>query len=189
VIEQSDLVIRRMRDEPQDYALVSKWLSDERVLEFVYGRDNAFDLDRVHTRFGPRVRGESEVVPCILEFDDTPVGYMQYYPVEDGERYGIEDIGEAAFGIDMFIGEPDVWNLGGGTRAMKMLVGHLFSALGAARLVIDPRAENKRAIRCYEKSGFKKFKVLARHELFEGAHRDIWVMAMTNADDSRSVVA
>ena len=189
MIEQTDLVIRRMRDEPQDYALVSKWLSDERVLEFVYGRDNAFDLDRVHATFGPPVRGEDKVVPCILEFNDTPIGYIQYYPVEDWEEYGIEDTGEAVFGIDLFIGEPDVWDRGVGTRAMKMLVGHLFSALGAARLVIDPLVENKRAIRCYEKSGFEKVKVLPGHELHEGAYRDGWLMAMPNGGDRRTVVA
>jgi hypothetical protein len=26
-----------MRDDPADYALTSRWLSDERVLEWVYG--------------------------------------------------------------------------------------------------------------------------------------------------------
>jgi aminoglycoside 6'-N-acetyltransferase len=51
---------------------------------------------------------------------------------------------------------------------MVMLVGHLFSALGAAQVVIDPRVTNKRAVRCYEKSGLKKVKVLRQRELHEG---------------------
>ena len=59
---------------------------------------------------------------------------------------------------------------------MKMLVGYLFIVLGAAQVVIDPRATNKRAIRCYEKSGFRKVKVLPKHELHEGALRDVWLM-------------
>jgi hypothetical protein len=72
-----------MRDESGDYALVSKWLSDQRVLEFVYGRDNPFDLDRVLAKCGPGVRGEHKVVPFILEHEGTAIGYMQYDHVED----------------------------------------------------------------------------------------------------------
>ncbi len=82
LIKEPGLAIRPMRDEPQDYELLSKWLSDERVLEFAYGRDNPFPVDRVRAKFGPRVRGEERVVPCMLEYDDISIGYMQYYPVE-----------------------------------------------------------------------------------------------------------
>ena len=176
-IEEPGLAIRLMRDEPQDYELMSKWLTDERVLEFAFGRDNPFPVGRVITKYGPRIRGEERVVPSMLEYDDISIGYMQYYPVEKGEEYGIEAI-QAVFGIDVFIGEPEFWDRGIGTRAMEMLLGYLFSTLGAARVVIDPMVTNGRAIRCYEKSGFKKVKVLPQHELHEGELRDGWLMVM-----------
>ena len=38
----------------------------------------------------------------------------------------------------------------------------------------DPQAWNERAIRCYEKCGFKKVKLLPKHELHEGEYRDCW---------------
>jgi aminoglycoside 6'-N-acetyltransferase len=169
-----------MRDEPQDYELMSKWLTDERVLEFYEGRDNPSGLDRILAKFGPRVRGENKVVPCILEHNDTPVGYMQYYPVSTG-GYGIEAV-EGVFGVDLFIGEPTLWDRGIGTRALKMLVRHMFSTLDAARVVIDPVVTNERAIRCYEKSGFRRVKVLPRAELHEGELRDVWLMAADRPD-------
>ena len=34
LIEEPGVAIRLMRDESQDYELVSKWLTDGRVLEF-----------------------------------------------------------------------------------------------------------------------------------------------------------
>ena len=180
-IAQPGLSIRLMRDEPQDYELMAKWLTDERVLEFAYGRDKPFGVDRVLARFRPRVRGEDEVVPCILGHNDIPVGYMQYYPVSAGREYGIEAV-TGVFGVDLFIGEPDLWDRGIGAQALGMLVRHLFSALGAVRVVIDPLVTNERAIRCYEKSGFKKVKVLARHELHEGKLRDAWLMVRDRPD-------
>ena len=180
-IGQPGLAIRLMRDELQDYELMSKWLTDERVLEFYDGRDNPSDLDRAVTKYSPRVLGEEKVVPCILEHDDTPIGYMQYYAVEEMGESGPEADGPV-LGIDLFIGEPDLWDRGIGTRALKMLVEYLFSDLHAVRVVIDPIVTNERAIRCYEKSGFKKVKVLPRHELHERELRDLWLMVRDRPD-------
>ena len=47
---------------------------------------------------------------------------------------------------------------------------------GAQRVVIDPRVENLRAIRCYEKAGFRKARRLPRHERHEGRWCDAWLM-------------
>ena len=51
-------------------------------------------------------------------------------------------------------------------------------------VVIDPRVENVRAVRCYEKAGFAKVKVLMEHEMHEGAKRDSWLMEVRRADVS-----
>lgn len=120
LIEQPGLAIRLMRDELLDYQLMSKWLTDERVLAFYGGRDNPFELDMVVAKYSPRVLSEEKVVPCILEHDDTPIGYLQYYPVKEMEESGPQ-AGGPVFGIDLFIGEPDLWVCGIGTRALRML--------------------------------------------------------------------
>ena len=175
VAQREELAIRRMRDGLDDYTLMSGWLSDPRVLEFYEGRDNPFDPAQVRDKYGPRARGEDHVVPCILEFEGRAIGYMQYYPVLDGSEYEIED-DEDVFGVDLFIGEPDLWDRGIGTRAVKVLVEYLLGEIGAARVVIDPAVTNARAVRCYEKSGFRRVKLLPRHELHEGTRRDCWLM-------------
>ena len=175
--QREDLAIRRMRGDLDDYKRMSRWLTDQRVLEFYEGRDNPFDLAHVRDKFGPRASGEDHVVPCIMEFEGRAIGYMQYYPVLDGSEYEYEvEDDEGAFGVDLFIGEPDLWDCGIGTRAVKLLVDYLLGEIGAARVVIDPTVTNARAIRCYEKSGFRKVKVLPRHELHEGTRRDCWLM-------------
>ena len=40
---------------------------------------------------------------------------------------------------------------------------HLIDDLGHRRLVIDPAAHNERAIRCYEKVGFRRVGVMRRY--------------------------
>ena len=178
-VQEGDISIRRMLDDARDYLLLSKWLTDERVLEFYEGRDNPHDLKMVHEKYQPRARGEDHVVPCILSDQDRSIGYIQYYPLTsaEGEAYGVETI-EGVYAIDLFIGEADLWNHGIGTRAVSALLRHLFGTLAAKRVVIDPQVSNLRAIRCYEKCGFRKIQILPRHELHEGEYRDCWLMVI-----------
>ncbi len=54
------------------------------------------------------------------------------------------------------IGEKAYWDQGFGTDAVRTLVRHAFSALGLTRVYLRVFAANRRAIRCYEKVGFRK---------------------------------
>ncbi len=181
VASDGNLDVRYLRDEEADYRLLSRWLTDERVLEWIYGRDDPWPYDRVVAKYRPRVLGEDPVRPCWITVDGEPVGYLQFYPVANAAEYGL-DKETGHWGIDIWIGEPDLWSQGLGTRALRALLGHLFAYEGAVAAVIDPRVENLRAVHCYEKAGFRRVKVLHGHELHEGAWRDSWLMVATPAD-------
>ncbi len=169
-----DLAIRKMRDDPEDYKLMERWLSDARVLEFVYGRDNPHSYERIEQKFGPRARGVEPVTPCLILYRDEAIGYAQFYPAAEDD-YELEDARET-YGLDMFIGEPAHWGRGIGTRALLALTRHLIEERGLRKLVMDPHTGNPRAIRCYEKAGFRRIKVLVAHEMHESVWRDCWLM-------------
>lgn len=65
------------------------------------------------------------------------------------------------------IGERDAWNRGLGTEATELMLGHAFERLGLHRVGLSVFSYNTRAIRAYEKVGF-------RHEgrLREAIQRD-----------------
>jgi aminoglycoside 6'-N-acetyltransferase len=181
IVSDGDVCVEAMRDDPADYRLLARWLTDERVLEYVYGRDNAHPYERVVERYGPRARGEDPVRPCIISYRGEEIGYVQYYPVANASDYGLDDAADT-YAADIFIGEPRYWNRGIGTRALSALARHIFEALGARRIVIDPHVDNPRAIRSYEKAGFAKVKVLPAHEMHEGERRDAWLMTMERSE-------
>lgn len=111
------------------------------------------------------------------------------YPVTEEGRaeYGL-DPGEnttGLFAFDQFIGDPERWNQGLGTRAVSLLVTYLFQKKAARKIVIDPRARNPRAIRCYEKCGFHKVKLLPKKELHEGKMEDCWLMVTEAGGDEK----
>jgi aminoglycoside 6'-N-acetyltransferase len=84
--------------------------------------------------------------------------------------------GENVYGTDQFIGEVEYWNKGIGTLLVSSMVLFLTEENNAERVVMDPQTGNTRAIRCYEKCGFKKVKILPKNELHEGEYRDCWLI-------------
>ena len=65
--------------------------------------------------------------------------------------------------IDLFLGAP-YHGRGLGTDTVRTMVRHLIRDRGHHRLTIDPAASNSRAIRTYEKIGFKPVGVMRRYE-------------------------
>lgn len=164
-----------MEDRRSDYSLVLRWLTDERVLEFYEGRDKSYSINQVKNKFGPRIRQKVKNFPCIIQYKDLPVGYIQYYPVENAKDYELENT-EDTYAIDMFIGEPKLWGRGIGSKVLALLIKYILNKFQAQKIIIDPHVDNPRAIRAYEKVGFRKVKLLLKHELFEGQKRDCWLM-------------
>jgi aminoglycoside 6'-N-acetyltransferase len=180
LFSDGEVAIRLMRDELGDYQAMSKWLSDPRVLEFYEGRDHPMTLDQIQSEYAPYIRGKADVTPCLIMLQSAPIGYIQFYLVGEESRnsYGLpaDECMEALYGIDQFIGEVSFWNRGLGTRSISLLLRYLFQTRGARKVILDPHVTNLRAIRCYEKCGFRKVKVLPGHELHEGVLVDAWLM-------------
>lgn len=152
-----------------------KWLNDERVLEFYEGRDRPHDLKMVQDVF--LSKQGNPVYGCMVEYECQPIGYIQYYSVESEEKNELGyDTTELIYGIDQFIGEPGLWNQGIGTLLVTSMVDYLFNHHSATRIILDPQVRNQRAVRCYEKCGFTRVRILCNHELHEGAMQDCWLM-------------
>jgi aminoglycoside 6'-N-acetyltransferase len=102
-----------------------------------------------------KARGEDEGVAVFAILSDGEVaGMIQHYEEADEEfRHA---------GIDLFLGAP-YHGRGLGTDAVRTMARHLIEDLHHHRLVIDPAAHNDRAIRCYEKVGFKRVGVMREY--------------------------
>jgi aminoglycoside 6'-N-acetyltransferase len=166
-----------MQDTSEDYALLAHWLSDPCVLEFYEGRDQPFTIEKVREKYAPRVLAPEKVTPCLMEYERQPMGYLQFYPA-DAAEYQFEGHGEKVYGLDLFIGEPQYWGRGLGPQFIRLLLTYLFEQRGVDWVVLDPHVDNLRAIRAYEKCGFRKVKILPKHEWHEGKEVDCWLMAV-----------
>ncbi|MEO5576080.1 MAG: GNAT family protein [Gaiellaceae bacterium] len=114
---------------------------------------------------GAKARGEEpdETFFAIL-VDGELAGLIQFH--EENEP----DFRHA--GIDLFLSESFQGN-GLGVDAVRTVARHLVRDRGHHRLVIDPAADNERAIRCYEKVGFRRVGVMREYWRDpDGAWRD-----------------
>ena len=160
-----------------DLPLLFRWLTDDTVLEYYEGRDVRFTMESLADHFLEEIPDGFRV---IFEYRNIPVGYGQAYQLsgEMYDEYEYPDEGHIVFAMDQFIGEPEYWNKGIGTSFLKLMVDYLKENNAAYAVLLDPHQNNHRAIKAYEKAGFKILKSLPEHELFEGKKEDCWLMEL-----------
>lgn len=179
---EGDLAVRRMGDELADYALVVRWRNEPHVAEWWTTDDDPTPTtpERVAEKYGPRTEDASWVTSCIITLDDRPVGYVQFYPW-DAEAEAAAEIGvpviAGSFGLDIFIGEPDVIDHGVGSRVVALIARYLFEARDATAIALLTPVGNSRAHRAYEKAGFRKVEQTP-DDLVGGERRMSWLMVL-----------
>ncbi|MFA9458128.1 GNAT family N-acetyltransferase [Halalkalibacter sp. AB-rgal2] len=171
IFQNGHLKVRKL--EKKDKFLLTKWLSNPKVLEFYEGRDSPFDIEKIEREF---FLPEDNEVRCIVEFDGNEIGYVQFYQLDEETQKSYGYTTENVYGADQFIGEVAYWNKGIGTLLVSSMLRYLTEEMQVERVVMDPQTRNKRAIRCYEKCGFKKVKLIPKNELHEGEYEDCWLI-------------
>lgn len=77
---------------------------------------------------------------------DKPLGRIMLFGL--CRAYGTANLG-------VFIGEKEYWSGGYGTDAIRLMLDYGFNMLNLHHISLGVFAFNERAIRCYEKAGFK----------------------------------
>ncbi|MCB0413678.1 MAG: GNAT family N-acetyltransferase [Bdellovibrionales bacterium] len=136
--------------------LLEKWLKEPHVKEFW---DDGESWEESYEKY--ILKTSSDVVKQFLVyFQEKPIGYIQFYwasKVGDGWWEGYPS---DVLGIDQYIGDSEYLGKGHGTNLIKEFIIYLKSNYNVSKIITDPSPNNPRAIRCYEKVGFKKCNVV-----------------------------
>ena len=129
--------------------MIAGWLAEPHVAQW-WG-DAAQEIEEIRAHID-----SISVEPLIIELGGRAIGYLQSYDphLEDDHPYADQPFG--TLGLDITIGVPDLVGIGHGSAALADFVEELFEE-GVPRVIIDPHPANARAIRAYEKAGFKVF--------------------------------
>jgi aminoglycoside 6'-N-acetyltransferase len=131
-----------------DLPLVRRWLAEHHVARWWGESNEQFDLisdDLDHQAMDQ----------FIVAREDQPFAYLQCYNPASWANGGLGPQPTGTRGIDQFIGEADMLNCGHGSAFIRAFIDRLLIA-GTPCVVTDPDPANARAIRAYEKAGFRK---------------------------------
>jgi aminoglycoside 6'-N-acetyltransferase len=133
-----------------DLPMLKAWLAEPHVQEWW---DDGPEASLAEIR---EAMESVETEPLIVEIDGRPIAYIQSYDphLEDGHPYQDQRFG--TLGMDISIGLPDLVGKGHGSAIVRQFSDMLFEE-GCPRVIIDPHPDNLRAIRAYEKAGFRAF--------------------------------
>ncbi|WP_416211417.1 GNAT family N-acetyltransferase [Frankia sp. Cas3] len=138
---------------PTDVAALGAILTEESVARW-WGQPAS--ADEVTTdEVTADLLGTSGTVLLVIEVDGQVAGGIQYCEENDPQyRHA---------GIDIYLSSR-FQDRGVGTTAVRLVARFLCEQRGHHRLTIDPAATNTRAIRCYEKVGFRPVGIMRRYE-------------------------
>lgn len=133
-------------------------------------------------------------IPYPTMFEQELKWIEEQINLKDGYNFAIEALEEGKyiggcgiFRIDwlnrttmvgIMIGDKDYWNKGYGTDAMKVLIKFIFEHMNLNKIKLNVFGFNKRAIKCYEKCGFKVEGVLKQELFRDGQYYDEYAMAL-----------
>lgn len=92
----------------------------------------------------------------IAEVDGRPIGFLQILdPAREESHYWGEDCPAHLRAIDIWIGEASELGKGYGTTMMELAIERCFADPRVTAILIDPLESNTRAIRFYQRLGFR----------------------------------
>lgn len=158
-------------DPEKSASLWSRWAQNSEYLRLQ-------DLD-------PAVIHSPKAVRDWIEkhIDDFLAYEFEIHTLSDDQVIGSTGLdGNMKFHADAFvgigIGEPEFWGQGYGTEAMSLILRYAFMELNLRRVSLDVFEYNPRAVRSYEKAGFKHEGRLRGALLREGKRWDLLYMGI-----------
>jgi RimJ/RimL family protein N-acetyltransferase len=161
--------------EPDDLAMIRKWVNDVELRGLI-GSVHSMDRSGTEEWFKNLREDKNRIwfVVCLSENDRLigEAGLLRvFYPWRTAD-------------LSLIIGEKDAWGKGYGTEAVHLLMDYAFGYLNLHRLAIGVVGFNERALRFWEKAGFKQ-EGIQRDGYFHGHKYSDFVMMSVLEDEYR----
>ncbi len=178
VIENDRIFLRKM--EYSDTKNIVKWRNTDSVRNnFIY---QALFTKESHENWIHTMVETGKVDQLVICLKDDnceegiPVGSVYIRDIDWNHN-------KAEYGI--FIGEESARGKGIGSQTAALMIQYCFEQLKLHRLFLRVFADNKQAIRSYEKAGFVQEAYLKDDVRIQGEYRDIVLMGIINPEDKK----
>lgn len=155
-----------------------EWLNDWEIVQFLMpGIPLPQTLERETEWFESRSKDQCNIVFAILALPEKNlIGNCGLNKLDFKNR-------TALFGI--FIGDKNYWSKGYGTDAVRTILRFAFEQMGLNRVELEVYDFNPRAVRAYEKAGFRRDGVRREALYRDGKFHDIYLMGILREEWDR----
>ena len=136
------ITFRNLEDNENEYKQLHKWCSKEFVYEWFEQR--ILSYDEIVNKYKTKLKEKIQDL-YIIECDNKDIGLVQMYRYDD-----------TTYEYDLFIGEEEYLDKGIGTIIVNKVNDIIYNKYKVTSIILRPFKRNIRAIKCYEKCGFKQ---------------------------------
>ena len=169
--------VRLRKVERDDLPLLYRWLNDTDLMAWArFSPDHMVSLEALGKEYEKELAGEErDRTTFMVEERATgkPIGWCV---ARTWDRKHVNT------NVGVGLGEKEHWGKGYGTEAMRLLLTILFDHEGWHRAELWTLAENARAIRSFEKCGFRKEGHEKESAYYGGKYHDIVLMGLLKSE-------
>lgn len=140
----------------------TEWMNDFNVTDFI-GRSGQLVSLEGEKKYLENTANEEALFAIVLLENDKIIGTVSLEGISHIHR-------KATLGI--FIGDKEYLSKGYGTEAIRLILDYGFNYLNLNSIKLDVLAINGRAIKCYEKCGFKEYGRRRKCNFINGKYYD-----------------
>jgi RimJ/RimL family protein N-acetyltransferase len=165
--------VRLRAIERGDIPTFLEWINDPQVQRYLGRTPFPISFAEEEKWFERQLTDEKSRIFAIETEKGVHIGNIGLHEIDYKD-------GRATLGI--MIGEKGCWDQGYGTDAIKALLRFAFEELNLHRLYLQVFDLNKRAIRCYEKCGFRQEGVLRESVFRDGRYQNEILMSILRSE-------
>lgn len=157
--------------ESSDAGNVAEWLNDLKVqMNF----DVVYNLTAEEERYYiPEARKVSRIFGIVDLKTDKLIGVTGLHEIDHISRHAM---------LGIYIGDTEYRNSGYGTEAVKLILDFGFNMLNLHNIALFVAEFNKRAVKVYEKCGFKHAGVKRQSKIFGDEKYDMLMMDILSGE-------
>jgi RimJ/RimL family protein N-acetyltransferase len=159
----------------EDAELYVKWMNDLAVTDNLGTSGKVISLESEKDWL--RDNSAKQIFAIVTLDGDTLIGNCGFNAIDQ-----VRQCAE----VGIFIGDGENQNRGYGTEALSLLIEYGFDCLNLHNIMLKVFSFNERAIRCYEKAGFREIGRRRQAYALKGQYHDELFMDVLREDMKRS---
>lgn len=149
----------------EDVEKYTEWLNDFETTDYTGRSGMIYTLEAEKRHLEESEKRENEVVFAIVDLEkDKLIGNCGIHQIDNINRTAV---------LGIFIGDKEERNKGYGTEVMNLMLDFGFNYLNLHSIKLDLMEFNERALKCYQKCGFKEYGRRRKCRFVNGKYYDL----------------